>query len=389
VLACVEPFFFAGVIVSNIIECGYGGNVADTNLRFASGYGLSNGTGTVTFVLGTSGFTYTGSLDLAVTATAADQAINADLSMNSATAIGVGVDATAVQLTTARTAGYLAGVRSATTSLAGDLNSVKYYDYLAGAPTDGGGTVLHVAYGILGTGHDILIDCSSAANGENDVLLPDNVASAFEFREGANTYMTFVTTNSGESVNIIKPLKVDGIRSFSGTTGTLLVNMTDNLADGFSVQEASTKYMTFVTTDGSEVVNVFKPTVTVGLVPTTSGATAITTTRAVTRADSGGIFTVAQSSAYTITVATPVAAGERYVFQCVSPGAFDVSLVATGCTFEGTITIDASTIPATGSTLKFASGAAVLGDNIELIATSTSKFFVRAISSGAGGITIT
>jgi hypothetical protein len=126
-----------------------------------------------------------------------------------------------------------------------------------------------------------------------------------------------------------------------------------------------------------------------GAVVKTNGATAITTTRAVTRADSGGIFTVAQSSAYTVTVAQPAAAGERYLFQCVSPGAFDVSLVATGCTFEGTITIDASTIPATGSTLKFATGAAVLGDNIELVSTSTTKFFVRAISSGAGGITIT
>lgn len=125
-----------------------------------------------------------------------------------------------------------------------------------------------------------------------------------------------------------------------------------------------------------------------GAVVKTNGATAITTTRAVTRADSGGIFTVAQSSAYTITIATPLAAGERYLFQLVSPGAFDVSIVATGCTFEGTITIDAATIPATGSTLKFASGAAVLGDNIELVATSTTKFFVRAIGSGAGGITI-
>lgn len=125
-----------------------------------------------------------------------------------------------------------------------------------------------------------------------------------------------------------------------------------------------------------------------GAVPKTNGATAITTTRAVTRADHGGIFTVAQSSAYTITVAQPTAAGQRYQFQCVSPGAFDVSIVATGCTFEGTITIDAATIPATGSTLKFASGAAILGDNIELVSTSTTKFFVRAIGSGAGGITI-
>lgn len=125
-----------------------------------------------------------------------------------------------------------------------------------------------------------------------------------------------------------------------------------------------------------------------GLRVATSGATAITTTRAVTKADSGGTFTVNQGAAYTITVATPAGAGERYLFQCVAPGANDVSIVATGCTFEGTITIDGATIPATGSTLKFASGAAILGDNIELISTSTTKFLVRAIGSGAGGITI-
>ena len=129
-------------------------------------------------------------------------------------------------------------------------------------------------------------------------------------------------------------------------------------------------------------------TLSAGAVVKTGGATAITTTRAITRADAGGVFTVAQSSAYTITVVQPLGAGERYLFQCVSPGAFDVSLVATGCTFEGTITIDAATIPATGSTLKFANGAAILGDSIELISTSTTKFLVRAIGSGAGGITI-
>jgi hypothetical protein len=126
-----------------------------------------------------------------------------------------------------------------------------------------------------------------------------------------------------------------------------------------------------------------------GLRVATSGATAITTTRAVTKADSGGVFTVAQSSAYTVTVATPAGAGERYLFQCVSPGSFDVSIVATGCTFEGNIVNDVtSVIVATGSTMKFASGSAALGDTIELISTSATKFLVRAVSSTAGGITV-
>lgn len=47
-----------------------------------------------------------------------------------------------------------------------------------------------------------------------------------------------------------------------------------------------------------------------------------------------------------------------------------------------------SVIPATGSTLTFASGAAALGDNIEIISISTTLYLVRAITSAAGGITI-
>ena len=183
--------------------------------------------------------------------------------------------------------------------------------------------------------------------------------------------------------------KVDVTQGSSGTTGTFKLALTDNLASALDITEGANSYLKFVTSDGVEAITAAKTTTfTAGMVPRSTGTTAITATRAIHRSDSCGMFTVGQGSAYTITVDQPATAGERYIFQLVSPGAFDVSIVATGCTFEGTITIDASTIPATGSTLKFASGAAILGDNIEMIATSTTKFFVRAIGSGAGGITI-
>lgn len=129
-----------------------------------------------------------------------------------------------------------------------------------------------------------------------------------------------------------------------------------------------------------------------GIRYSSSGATAITTTRAMTLADAGGVFTVAQSSAYDIDLPSPTTgAGCRYIFQLVSPGAFNVTITVAGAaaTFEGTIVNDVtSVIPATGSTLTFASGAAALGDNIEIISTSTSKYLVRAVTSAAGGITI-
>jgi hypothetical protein len=130
----------------------------------------------------------------------------------------------------------------------------------------------------------------------------------------------------------------------------------------------------------------------VGLQQKSSSATAITTTRVLTVADSGGIFTVAQSSAYDIDLPSPTGgAGYHFLFQLVSPGAFNVTITVAGAaaTFEGTISnAVTSVLPATGSTLTFASGVSVLGDNIEIFSTGTGKYFVRAITSAAGGITI-
>lgn len=126
-----------------------------------------------------------------------------------------------------------------------------------------------------------------------------------------------------------------------------------------------------------------------GLRTTSTTPTAITGTTSLVAADSGGIFTVAQSSAYQVTLPTPAGAGVRFLLQLVSAGAFNVTVVATGCSFEGTIVNDVtSVIPATGSTFTFASGTAALGDWIEFISTSTSKYFARAVTSAAGGITI-
>ena len=129
-----------------------------------------------------------------------------------------------------------------------------------------------------------------------------------------------------------------------------------------------------------------------GIRYSSSGATAITTTRAMTLADAGGVFTVAQSSAYDIDLPSPTTgAGCKYLFQLVSPGAFNVTITVAGsaATFEGNLQIDGATTAATGSTITFASGASGLGDFVEVISTSTSKYFVRASAAGAGGITVT
>lgn len=131
---------------------------------------------------------------------------------------------------------------------------------------------------------------------------------------------------------------------------------------------------------------------TLGLRTASTTAVAITGATVLTLADSGGIFTVSQGAAYDIDLPSPTTgAGCRYLFQLVSPGANNVTITVTGAaaTFEGTIVNDVtSVIVATGSTLTFASGASALGDWIEAISTATGKYFIRAVTSAAGGITV-
>jgi len=98
-----------------------------------------------------------------------------------------------------------------------------------------------------------------------------------------------------------------------------------------------------------------------------SRATAITAAATLAIADSGGIFTVAQSSAYDIDLPSPtVGAGLRYLFQLVSPGAFNVTITVAGAaaTFEGTIINDVtSVIPCTG---RFPVWSAPLGPKVRV-----------------------
>ena len=132
-------------------------------------------------------------------------------------------------------------------------------------------------------------------------------------------------------------------------------------------------------------------TTTAGLRTAAAGAAAITTTRVMTLADAGGVFSVAQSSTYDIDLPSPTTGpGSRYFFYLTAPGSFSPTITVDGAaaTFVGTITIDGATIAATGSTLTFATGASSLGDSIEIQSISTTLYHVRAIASAAGGITI-
>lgn len=266
---------------------------------------------------------------LALTATG--NAWDIDATINSATGVLIGVDVTAAQISTNRTGGTVTGVKAAVTSLSGDTSGVDYYAFEA-AVTAGEANADHFAFKV-GAGFDAVMDLSSCATGEADVVVADNLASAFEIRESTNTMFKVVTSNSAEHV------EATGLRNVQST------------------------------------------------------AVAITGTTVLTLKDSGGVFTVSQGGAYDIDLPSPTSgAGCRYLFQLVGPANNDVTITVAGgaATFEGTIVNDVtSVLPATGATLTFENNVAALGDTIEAISTSTSKYLIRAVCSANGGITIT
>lgn len=173
---------------------------------------------------------------------------------------------------------------------------------------------------------------------------------------------------------------------FTGTTGQPEIHLTDNLADALSIEiSGSTDLLTFTTTDNAECVS------PIGLRTRQSTAVAITGATALKLSDSGGIFTVAQSSAYDIDLPSPTSGpGCRYFFSLTAPGAFNVTVTVLGgaATFVGSVITEGQIVVATGSTLTFASGVAVLGDSIEIQSIATNLYHVRAVSSILNGITI-
>lgn len=133
--------------------------------------------------------------------------------INHATNAHVALDVQGVQLTTARTGGSVRGVSSKCTSLAGDLNSVVYSDFYAGAPTDGGGAVVHSAFTVA-AGHDRAMDLTACATGEGVIALADNLAVAWALKEGSNSYLAACTTDGSEALASGKRLTTtDGVTS--------------------------------------------------------------------------------------------------------------------------------------------------------------------------------
>ena len=171
------------------------------------------------------------------------------------------------------------------------------------------------------------------------------------------------------------------------TGSTIMLLGTDTTATDFQVQNNS----------AVAILTVTPLSATAGTV-TTQGhrnavgqtAVAITGATTLTLGDSGGIFTVAQSSTYDIDLPSPTTGpGCSYFFSLTAPGAFSPTITVDGgaATFVGTIVEDNSCVVCTGSTITFV-GTAILGDSVEIRSIATNLYHVRAFTSGASKITI-
>lgn len=100
----------------------------------------------------------------------------------------------------------------------------------------------------------------TGTTGQCLIKMTDNLADALSINEGANSYITFVTTNSSEGITIKKDTTFSGGVDliFSGTTGQCQILMVDNLANALTIGESTNAYITFVTTDSGEKISAVK-----------------------------------------------------------------------------------------------------------------------------------
>lgn len=111
----------------------------------------------------------------------------------------------------------------------------------------------------------------TGGGGANLILFPDDLASALSLREGGNSYISFRTTDGNERIDVYKTLKTCAIIidngyglsleediTFTGATAQNLIKFPDNLPTALDFREAGNSYLKFVTTDGSEAVNLAK-----------------------------------------------------------------------------------------------------------------------------------
>jgi hypothetical protein len=147
------------------------------------------------------------------------------------------------------------------------------------------------------------------------------------------------------------------------------------------------------TTDGGEVLATALTIAPLGTVTASKGfvaksnrAAAITGADTLTADDSGGVFSVAKTSAYAITLPTP-AQGLRFKFMVLDTGANAVTIAAGSNMLWGAVNVNNTLTAMTGTTLSLASGGSI-GDWVEFEGIDATHYLVTGACIAAADITI-
>jgi len=218
----------------------------------------------------------------------------------------------------------------------------------------------------------------------------DTSATEFAVRNNSETRMFLLTGDGALTISTTAASTwthaTAGDLTFDNTfaTGsTIFVCGTDTTATDFQVQNDSAVAILTVTPESASGGTVSAQ----GLVAKSVTAAAITTTRTLTAADSGGVFSVAKTSAYAITLPTP-AQGITFKFMALDTGAFAVTISDGSAHLFGQIQ-EAGTTPIamTGTTLSMVATQAV-GDWLFFQGIDATHYLVTGSSITASKFTI-
>lgn len=137
-----------------------------------------------------------------------------------------------------------------------DASSNKYVTFISTT----GAENLKVNFNQIMETSDGKFAFTNVTSGLNIIEFPDNKANALDFKQGANSYLTFVSTDAGEKVQVYQELDTQhGTVRFSAASGSNIITLTDNLADALSVSEGANNYLRFITTNAGEKVQIAQP----------------------------------------------------------------------------------------------------------------------------------
>lgn len=116
-------------------------------------------------------------------------------------------------------------------------------------------------------------DASMVHDGTKSINLSiaDNVAAALDIKQGSNSYMTFVTTDSGEKITVSKGISTNQAITMTGTTGVNELVVTNNANDALSIKASGAADLIAFNTTATPSITITPATTVTGVLTSSAG----------------------------------------------------------------------------------------------------------------------